>query len=266
MEHCHCRKVLNQEVLQAIGNWKAQEPQQAIGILKILPEVLVQVRTVCNMIITITMRKVHTMQCGLPSMILLIFKMQNCFFDVAYAPYGGQYMDTLQVLASTDCGSMFTSFYLKGGVTLATAPALTASGFIPTASQWRTDTVDVTTLAGNSEVLFSFTNIGRFGQIIYVDNINLGATFTSVNEIENDFEFSVFPNPVKNELSVIGNWLLSEKEITIKIYDVVGKEVLNKKLKTSSVTRKRPSASRFRLSTCWLKWKMGLNGLICSIS
>ena len=36
-------------------------------------------------------------------------------FDVAYRPYGGIYMDTLQILASTDCGATFTEIFYAGG-------------------------------------------------------------------------------------------------------------------------------------------------------
>ena len=182
------------------------------------------------------------------------------FFDVAYAPYGGQYMDSLEVLASTDCGATFTSYYLKGGVSLSTAPQFQASIFIPTATQWRTDTVDVTSLAGNSEVLFSFTNIGRFGQALYVDNINLGATFTSVNEIKNDFTFSFYPNPVKNNLNIFISTYreIGGEEVEVKIIDIIGKEVLGKKY-VSTKGGIKISTLKLKPGAYFLKIKSGNN-------
>ncbi|MFM7300616.1 MAG: VPS10 domain-containing protein, partial [Crocinitomicaceae bacterium] len=46
----------------------------------------------------------------------------NLKFDVAYARWGSGYSDTLEVLASTDCGQTFQSLYMKGGTDLATSP------------------------------------------------------------------------------------------------------------------------------------------------
>ena len=121
-------------------------------------------------------------------------------FDVAYARYNATYSDSLEVLASTDCGQTFTSLYLKGGAGIATAPQNSSAAFVPTASQWRTDSVNISALVGNSEVLFSFENIGRFGQVMYVDNINLSTLTTNVNEVTKNIEFDVYPNPFEEEL------------------------------------------------------------------
>lgn len=105
-------------------------------------------------------------------------------FDVAYARYDAFGSDTLEVKLSTNCGASWNSIYLKGGTQLATAPDNTAS-FSPSAAQWRRDTVDISTLvAGQNNVMFSFINRGRFGQIIYLDNINIALPqFTLGNSI-----------------------------------------------------------------------------------
>lgn len=97
-------------------------------------------------------------------------------FDVAYAEYGGQYTDTLEVLVSLDCGQNFTRLYRKGGQGLATAPNFTSSAFIPTASEWRTDTVDLSAYSGVSNVMIAFRSIGHFGQVMYLDNVNLNGS------------------------------------------------------------------------------------------
>jgi PKD repeat protein len=94
-------------------------------------------------------------------------------FDVAYARYNSTRSDTLEVLASTDCGATWTSIYLKGGATLSTASNQT-SAFVPTNSQWRNETVNISTYAGQ-DVLFAFRNHGRHGNNLYVDNININA-------------------------------------------------------------------------------------------
>lgn len=102
-------------------------------------------------------------------------------FDVAYARYNATFSDTLEVKMSTNCGSSWTSIYIRGGSTLATAPDIAAQ-FVPTAAQWRRDTVDVSLLgAGQTNVMFSFINRGHYGQPIYLDNINLVFPTPTVN-------------------------------------------------------------------------------------
>lgn len=162
------------------------------------------------------------------------------FFDVAYARYNATYSDSLEIEVSTDCGVSFTSVYLKGGLGLATAPQNSTSEFVPTATQWRTDTVDVTAFAGNNEVLFSFESLGHFGQIIYIDNINLGGSFTGLNEQAASFYVSASPNPVQSELTIHSSSNINE----LKIVDVLGKTIIKRsyspsstvKLETSSLT------------------------------
>ena len=97
-------------------------------------------------------------------------------FDVAYAPYDlVTYCDTLQALVSTDCGATWNSVYLKGGATLGTSGVQTTV-FIPSAVQWRNESVSLNAYAGQSSVLVVFRNRGHYGNIIYVDNINITGT------------------------------------------------------------------------------------------
>lgn len=96
-------------------------------------------------------------------------------FDVAYARYDATYSDTLAVLVSTDCGQTFTQVWIKGGPTLATAPDQTTA-FTPTGTQWRTETVILTSYVGQPTFMVVFQNRGRWGNNTYVDNINLNGT------------------------------------------------------------------------------------------
>jgi hypothetical protein len=98
-------------------------------------------------------------------------------FDVAYAPFGASYPDSLLVLVSTDCGKNFTRVYQKTGANLATAPNNSSALFVPTATQWRKDTVFLNAFA-NQSIIVAFGNVGYYGQGIYLDNVQLqlGAT------------------------------------------------------------------------------------------
>ena len=102
--------------------------------------------------------------------------------DVAYAPFSATFSDTLQILASTDCGLTFTMIYANGGLNLATNGAnangpganLGTAKFVPTASQWRTISVVLPpAIAAAGNVLFAFRNRSGWGNAMYIDNINI---------------------------------------------------------------------------------------------
>lgn len=130
-------------------------------------------------------------------------------FDLAYAEYAPNYRDTLEILISLDCGSTWASVYKKWGQELATAPNTTEL-FIPTADQWRTDSIDLTSFIGQENVLIKFSNINGYGQPLYVDNVNMGGITTFLNEPTASYKhLSFFPNPIHTS----GNLSISTGEI-----------------------------------------------------
>ncbi len=139
-------------------------------------------------------------------------------FDVAYAFYSG-YHDSLQVEISTDCNKTFTSVYEKDSTILATAPN-TTSYFVPTAIQWRTDTIWLNSYFGNS-ISLAFDNIGHYGQPIYIDNVNLAVTYSSVNTLENRFSLQAYPNPTNGMVYLQASGLKG-KSAVISCYNVIG--------------------------------------------
>jgi PKD repeat protein len=93
-------------------------------------------------------------------------------FDVAYAPYNGTYFDGLEVAVSTDCGGTFTTIYAKSNLVLATAPAI-AGLYTPTAGEWRTETLDLSSYVGEAGLIVAFRNIAGYGNRLFIDNVNL---------------------------------------------------------------------------------------------
>lgn len=105
-------------------------------------------------------------------------------FDVAYARYNATYNDSLIVYVSTNCGLTWTAVYNKGGFTgLQTAPDNATSLFIPTSTQWRTETVNMTPYAGQANVSVRFTSRSGWGQALYLDNINITGVAASVASV-----------------------------------------------------------------------------------
>lgn len=113
------------------------------------------------------------------------FDFSNCAsaklkFDVAYARYNASFFDSLNVYASTNCGVTWTRIYGKGGTSLATAPDVT-SLFVPTAAQWRKDSIDISAYVGQSNVMFSLENKSGIGQALYLDNVNISVVNLAAN-------------------------------------------------------------------------------------
>ena len=110
---------------------------------------------------------------------------------------------------------------------LATAPDNTGF-FIPTATQWRTDTVNLSTYIGQPEVMIAFQNRGNYGNVLYLDNINLNASLitTPVPSITSEefSGFNVYPNPANEKINIVFNSQL-ENVKSVVIRDNLGRVV-----------------------------------------
>lgn len=94
-------------------------------------------------------------------------------FDIAYAAYSNNSVDTLEVLIADACLSTFKSIYKKGSSALAGNNSNTMNYFIPSANQWRRDSIFVPAAYLNKNVKFIFRNYGGYGNNIYIDNVNV---------------------------------------------------------------------------------------------
>ncbi len=110
------------------------------------------------------------------------------------------YWDTLQVLVSTDCGNSFTSLYKKWGGALVTRSALTTDEFIPAASEWRKDSVNLTPWINKGPVMIAFANSTGNENNVYLDDLNL---YTKVNNANLEkLGWLITPNPTNGPLAV----------------------------------------------------------------
>ena len=90
--------------------------------------------------------------------------------------------------------------YEKDSTILATAPDTTAS-FVPSAIQWRTDSIPLTAYLG-SHIQLAFDNIGHYGQNLYIDNINIVVSPDAVKQIVQAGDLNIFPNPAKDRVTI----------------------------------------------------------------
>lgn len=140
-------------------------------------------------------------------------------FDVAYARWGGGYSDSLFVGVSTDCGQTYTYVYYDGGTTLATAPD-NQSEFFPSATEWRTESLDLSTYANQPNVQVAFRNKGAWGNVLYVDNVNLGSD-AGIESLTPSFPI-IFPNPIKVNATLS---IKNIPEVKITLFDINGKKI-----------------------------------------
>ena len=148
-------------------------------------------------------------------------------FDVAYASAGNGYLDTLLVMQTTDCAS-WKRIYAKAQTTLATnGGALLQTIFVPTAAQWRKESINVSTLNGNSAVKFKFENVSGYGQVIYIDNVTISnAPLGGVETKSNDLNLLIYPNP-SNGVFTLNTSLKQSSDLTIRVFNLIGKEVFS---------------------------------------
>jgi hypothetical protein len=126
-------------------------------------------------------------------------------FQVAAAVYdapntANNAWDTLEVLLSTDCGATYTSLYKKWGSSLITRARADTSFFIPAASEWRRDSIDLTPFINRGNVLVAFRNTNEYQNNIYLDDVNL--TTKIVNPFLKAKGYLITPNPTSGNLQV----------------------------------------------------------------
>ncbi len=111
-----------------------------------------------------------------PPLDLTTFVDARLTFRVAYRPYSSAYHDSLKVMIYSNCGgSWLATPYNKTGTQLATGQATTSEFTPSSASDWRTDTIDLTPYVGNV-VMVKFLAVNDYGNNLYLDDVNITGT------------------------------------------------------------------------------------------
>lgn len=154
----------------------------------------------------------------------VVFSFANQWVDFGGGSYG---WDSLSVDVSTDCGSTWTEVYATN---VATAPAQSvnsAVAFVPTISQWKTDSADISSVANHDEVLVRFRPQSFDGNNLYLDNINIYKydsvpyTPSGITSLTNVQSVSVYPNPANTQVNVSVQ-LANNNPVSYQITDVTG--------------------------------------------
>lgn len=112
----------------------------------------------------------------------------------------GNNWDTLEVLLSTDCGQNYSTLYKKYAANLVTRTTPVTNTFIPNASEWRKDSVNLAGFIGSGDVLIAFRNTNGNENNIYLDDINVRTV--TINPNLKAQGILVTPNPTRGIVTV----------------------------------------------------------------
>lgn len=156
-------------------------------------------------------------------------------FKWAYAKSDPNYSDELIVLVSKDCGVNWSQVFYRTGTAMTTGTTQTTP-YLPNASTvWKIANISLATYTTYPNVQIKIVNVTDGGNNLYVDNINLGALITSINETETTVnDVLIYPNPTSGSFS-IEYQLTKNEDVTIEITDVLGREVYKKTYKSQTV-------------------------------
>ncbi len=106
--------------------------------------------------------------------------------------------DNLKVFMSTNCGQTWGLRYSKSGNSLQTTID-SSLNFIPASNQWRQESVQISTAAGNDNVRFKFLFTSQGGNNIFIDDINING-IVGFNTVSRETQkIIIYPNPASNK-------------------------------------------------------------------
>lgn len=150
-------------------------------------------------------------------------------FRVHYSSRDPLNTDMLTVTASANCGQTWSIIYSRNAqVNLPTTAQNYGFSYVPlpASAEWRQDscTLSHSLLTAQTRFRFRFTSGG--GNNIFIDDINIGGTFTGVNDIlATDEAVNVFPNPSSGRVTVTFN-VANTSVIHASLTDISGREVM----------------------------------------
>lgn len=160
----------------------------------------------------------------LPSVNLTLMNDPDLYFQLSYKQRSNSASDNLRVYVSRDCGATWQMRYNKSGSTLATVSGSTGSAFAPSSeSDWEQINVNLGSYSSEEHLLVKFRGTSDAGNNIYIDDIQISGPL-GVSDRQQDFEFTIGPNPMLNETMVTLE-VANTGAYSISLMDVTGKLV-----------------------------------------
>jgi hypothetical protein len=144
----------------------------------------------------------------------------------------GSRLDTLTVLLSRDCGNTFTPIYKKYGEDLQTVNdpnfQISMLNFVPLASQWRKDSLNLGGWLSATEPLFQimFRFSGNMENNFYLDDVNIRSQILPA-KLKNE-GYIILPNPFRSTFGV-WHYQVPTNLRYVNVYNSIGQLVYSKK-------------------------------------
>lgn len=150
-------------------------------------------------------------------------------FKVAHAQKETGATEKLRVLVSKDCGESWSVRYQKSGSALATnGGSLVTGNFTPTASQWRTETVALSIIAGEPHVMVKFEATSDQQGYLYIDDININGASIGIGEVSVvNGAVTISPNPVLDGADLRVTMERTAK-VRLDVLDMAGKVLMSR--------------------------------------
>ena len=161
-------------------------------------------------------------------------------FDLSYKP-GSQYpgstvfpLDTLEILATSDCGKTFTSVWKKWGNELQTVndPSYSSTDIFTPAvkAEWKSIRIYLTPFVGATNFQLYFATKGNKQNNLWMDNINI--TSLTLPQRLKDQGYLIYPNPFSNNF-VIHHYAVDPPTSlqSVQVFNSAGQQVWLKEYK-----------------------------------
>lgn len=161
-------------------------------------------------------------------------------FDVCFSDNGGGFVDSMELIYRTGSNPNWQRIWVKGGTDLSvTGTSVWFWYDLVTTINWRTETVDLSFLIDQECVEIAFSNIGLYGNHIWLDNVNLTGNFlsNSLSEQNKTLGISVFPNPSTGKYEIRTS--NPSAEISYEIHNSVGQLIKKSKEKLIDISTEK---------------------------
>ena len=163
-------------------------------------------------------------------------------FNHAYASRYSTFSDSLIVHISEDCGiswERLLSLGEKGQGTFATVPKQTTFFAPDSQEQWcsgtygsRCNLIDLTPWANKPNIQIAFESFNKYGNNLYIDNINISSTVSVKDLNEANSKIQVFPNPTTGTISIYSAQHV--EDLSVSIFNSQGSLVYSNKVKPTT--------------------------------
>ncbi|MEI6059271.1 MAG: T9SS type A sorting domain-containing protein [Bacteroidota bacterium] len=163
-------------------------------------------------------------------------------FEHAYADRFTSMSDSLIIYISEDCGTSWVRIFAAGekdNGAFATVPKQTTSFTPAVADDWcgggwgsKCNVIDLTAWANKPNIKIAFEGYNRFGNNLYIDNINISST-TAIGEYQPaDHKIMIYPNPTSGLISIYSGQ--NVEDLTVSFFNAQGSLVMTHKIKATS--------------------------------